>query len=91
VIRSFRHRGLARFFNQDDPSGIAADLVDRVRRRLRALHAATRPRDMNVPGFDFHTLKGRPKRYSVHVNGPWCITFEWDEGDTVRIDLENYH
>src|SRR5450432_1277635 len=43
---------------------------------------------MNLPGFDFHALKGFvPTRYSVHVNGPWCITFEFDSGDALRVDL----
>lgn len=47
---------------------------------------------MNLPGFDFHALKGfEPVRYSVHVNGPWCITFEFHYGDAFRIDLEQYH
>jgi proteic killer suppression protein len=47
---------------------------------------------MNVPGFDFHVLRGKPTRYTVHVNGPWCITFEWDlSGGAVRVDLEQYH
>ena len=32
-------------------------------RCLTRLDAATRPQDMNVPGFDFHPLKGKPKRY----------------------------
>jgi plasmid maintenance system killer protein len=28
----------------------------------------------------------------MHVNGPWCITFEWDaQGDVTVNDLENYH
>jgi len=25
------------------------------------------------------------------VNGPWCIIFEWDDGETWRVDLEQYH
>ena len=91
MIRSFRHRGLARYFNDADLSGSAADFADRIRRRLLTLQAATRPQDMDLPGFAFHPLKGKPKRYSVHVNGPWCITFEWVDGDAVRVDLENYH
>jgi proteic killer suppression protein len=50
------------------------------------------PDEMNLPGFDFHPLKGfKPTRYSVHVNGPWCITFEFTEGDAVRVDFEQYH
>ena len=37
-----------------------------------------------------HSLKG-VKRYTIHVNGPWCITFEFEEGDAYRIDFEQYH
>jgi proteic killer suppression protein len=47
--------------------------------------------DLNIPGFDFHALRGIPKRYSIHVNGPWCITFQWIDGDALKIDLEQYH
>jgi proteic killer suppression protein len=51
-----------------------------------------RPEEMNVPGFDFHPLRGfKPMRYSVHVNGPWCITFEFEDGDACRVDFEQYH
>ena len=91
MIKSFRHAGLARYFNQGDPSKLAPELVDRIRRRLQALHLASRPEDLNMPGFDFHALKGKPKRYSIHVNGPWCITFEWKDGDAFQVHLENYH
>ena len=52
----------------------------------------TAPEQMNLPGFDFQALKGFvPTRYTVHVNGPWCITFEFDSGDALRIDFEQYH
>jgi hypothetical protein len=47
---------------------------------------------MNVPGFDFHSLQGfNPKRYSVHLNGPWCITFEFEDGEACRVEFEQYH
>lgn len=60
--------------------------------RLDALDAATRPEDMNVPGFDFHGLRGfDPARYTVHVNGPWCITFAFLDGHAVAVDFEDYH
>jgi toxin HigB-1 len=60
--------------------------------RLEALDDASTAADMNVPGFDFHALKGhKPTRYTVHVNGPWCITFEFLDGDAFRVDLEQYH
>jgi toxin HigB-1 len=47
---------------------------------------------MNLPDFDFHALKGFvPIRYTVHVNGPWSITFEFNSGNAVRVDFEQYH
>ena len=47
---------------------------------------------MNLPGYDFHVLKGfKPKRYTLHVNGPICITFEFEDGEALHVDLEDYH
>ena len=58
---------------------------------LEVLDQAEVLTDLNVPGFNFHGLHGVPKRYSIHVNGPWCITFEWKQGEALRVDLEQYH
>ena len=58
---------------------------------LEVLDLARSPHAMNLPGWDFHALKGKPKRYSVHVNGNWCITWEWQEPDAVAVDYEDYH
>ena len=50
-----------------------------------------RGEDLNLPGFNFHKLRGKPKRYTIHVNGPWCITFEFENGEARHVDLEQYH
>ncbi len=91
MIRSFRHKGLRSFFRDNDPRKIRPDLVERSRARLSALHAAETLEAINLPGFNFHLLRGKPKRYSVHVNGPWCITFEWADSGAFNVDLEQYH
>lgn len=91
MIRSFRHKGPAGLFGSGASAKVDATLRERVVRRLDALSAANLPADMNLPGFDFHALRGKPKRYSVHVNGPWCITFEFEDGDAWRVDLEQCH
>ena len=70
---------------------VRPDLQARALRRLDVLDHAERLSDLDVPGFDFHPLQGKPRRYSLHVNGPWCITFEWEDGDALRVDLEQYH
>ncbi|MFT3989469.1 type II toxin-antitoxin system RelE/ParE family toxin [Aestuariivirga sp.] len=91
MIRTFRSKPLADLWSSGK-SRIDKRFHDRILERLDALDAASKPEDMNVPGFDFHALKGhRPVRYTVHVNGPWCITFEFDTGDACRVDFEQYH
>jgi len=91
VIRSFRHKGLERLFEAGSSRKVRPDLQARALRRLDALDAAESLEQLNVPGFNFHPLRGNPRRYSLHVNGPWCITFEWAAGDALRVDLEQYH
>lgn len=91
MILSFKHAGLSELLATGKSKKISADLHKRAKRRLDALNAASAPTDMNVPGFNFHALKGLPQRYSVHVNGPWCITFEWLGADATQVDLEQYH
>lgn len=92
MLRTFRHKGLAELWETGRTGKVDAKLQSRILRRLDALDAAGRPEDVNLPGFDFHSLKGfDPTRYTMHVNGPWCITFAFEAGDAVAIDLENYH
>lgn len=91
MIRSFRHKSLAQLFQTGRSGKVNPALRKRCLERLDALDAAEQPEDMNIPGFDFHGLQGKPKRYTVHVNGPWCITFEFEAGDAWRVDLEQYH
>ena len=91
MIRSFKHKGLAELFERGRSHRVRQDLQGRCLRRLEALDHAELLTDLHVPGFNFHSLQGVPTRYSIHVNGPWCITFEWEEGEALRVDLEQYH
>lgn len=92
MIRTFRNRALAELWSKGRTSKIDARLHKRILVRLDRLNVASRPEEMNLPGFDFHALKGDvPTRYTVHVNGPWCITFEFAAGDALRVDFEQYH
>jgi len=92
TIRTFRHKALAKLFVKGKSSKIDAKLQKRILIRLDRLDVAEKPEDMNLPGFNFHSLSGfLPRRYTVHVNGPWCITFEFEHGDVVHVDFEQYH
>lgn len=92
MIRSFRHKGLERYFTKSERKGIDAKHAERIRRILDLLDAAVRPEDLNLPGYRFHGLKGDRKGvYSVWVSGNWRITFEFETGDAVNVNLEDYH
>jgi len=91
MIASFWHKGLEELFH----TGRSAKVDPRLRQRcidiLDALDAANTLKDLNVPGFQLHELHTDPVRYSIHVNGPWTITFEWEAPRARRVDLEQYH
>jgi proteic killer suppression protein len=90
VIKSFKHKGLAELWNDGSTRRIATEMQKRVMRRLVTLHRAAKLSDMNEPGFKLHLLK-QAGRYSISVNGPWRITFEWLGTDAHAVDLEQYH
>jgi proteic killer suppression protein len=92
MIRTFQHRGLERFFETGDRRGILAKSEARIERLLDRLDAATKPEDMNIPGYKFHRLSGdRKDTYAVTVTGNWRITFRFDGEDAIDVNLEDYH
>jgi proteic killer suppression protein len=61
MIRSIRHRGLKRLHEDDDPRGVLAEHVAKLRDILARLDAARSVADMDMPGFRLHPLKGEFK------------------------------
>ena len=92
MIRSFKHKGLERFFRQSDYRGIPAKSAARIDRMLDALDVAIKPEEMNIPGYRFHRLKGdRADIYAMAVTANLRITFAFEGEDAIRVDLEDYH
>ena len=91
MIRSFGTR-LSNGSSRPGRCRLSVQNSKRIANILRALDDASRPEDMNLPGFRFHALVGRDKgRYAVNASGNWRITFGWTEGDAIDVDLEDYH
>ena len=92
MIRSFKHRGLKRLFEQGDRSGIRPDLVEKAERILTTLDAATTPQGLDVPGYRLHPLKGDLKGFwSVTVKANWRIIFRFESEDAQDVELTDYH
>jgi toxin HigB-1 len=92
MIKTFRHKGLKRLFEDDDSSKLPPDMVVRIRVILSTLQAAQEIEGMNVPTFRLHQLKGEWKGFfSVTVRANWRIIFRFEDGDAFDVDFVDYH
>lgn len=92
MIRTFNYKGLEQLFQTGKTGRIAADLQRKLVRQLDFLNRAESPRDLELPGYHLHELKGERKAtWSASVSGHWRLTFAFRDGDAYDVDLEDYH
>lgn len=92
MIKSFRHKGVERFFKTGTKAGIQARHANRLRIMLTRLDVATRPEDMDAPGWGLHALKqDLAGHWSVWVSANWRMTFAFEGTDAVLVDYQDYH
>ncbi len=91
MVGSFRHKGLEEIYVTGRARRIGAEHIRRCVRILQLLEVAGQPADMNIAGFRFHGLQGKPKRWSVRVTANYRITFGWSGENALDVDLEDYH
>jgi proteic killer suppression protein len=90
-VRRIKSKAL-KLFAKGDASKVSPAWRSRIRQILSALNVAAHPAELNVPGFDFHELKGgRKGTFAVRVTGNWRVTFQWDDDGPFAVDLEDYH
>lgn len=92
MIRSFKHKGLEKFFLKGIKSGIQSKHTERLNLILGRLHASTAPEDIDLPGLKLHKVSGKRKNiWSVWVSGNWRVTFRFNGKDAEVVDYEDYH
>lgn len=92
MIKSFKHKGLEKFYLTGKTKGIQADHAKKLRMQLAALDTAKVIDDLGIPGYRLHQLKGSRKGiWSITVNGNWRLTFEFSEGNVYILNYEDYH
>ena len=92
MIKSFRHKGLRKYFESGSLAGIQPAHANRLKMQLAALDTAQSIEDMDIAGFRLHPLKGNESgRWSIWVNGNWRVTFEFADGNAFILDYEDYH
>lgn len=91
MVGTFRHKGLEELYRTGTTRRIGSDQVRKCIRILQLLEVAERPEEMNIAGFHFHGLQGKPKRWSVRVTKNYRVTFGCLGDSAVDIDYEDYH
>ena len=91
MVGSLRHKGLEELHRAGTTRRIGADQIRKRVRILQLLEAASRPEDLNIAGFHFHPLRGKPQRWSVRVTGNYRVTFGWSGETALDVDYEDYH
>jgi len=92
MIKSFKHKGLKKFYESGSKKGIQAQHSSKLRMQLAALDSALAIEDIDIPGYRLHELKGSRKGiWSISVSGNWRITFEFTDGNVYIVNYEDYH
>ncbi|NET56959.1 MAG: type II toxin-antitoxin system mRNA interferase toxin, RelE/StbE family [Symploca sp. SIO2E6] len=92
MIESIKHRGLKRFHERGNLSGLDVRMLPRIEEILAVLEAAETLEEANIPGFRLHSLSGNWRGFwSVRVTGNWRIIFRFEDGKAMDIDLVDYH
>ena len=92
MIKSFKHKGLKRFYETGSTASIQSSHKNRLRLQLTALNTAFSIEDMDIPGYKLHPLKGsRKDLWSISVSGNWRITFKYEDGNAYIVNYEDYH
>ena len=87
-----KHKGLCLLYEKGNKSKISGDLVQRIEDRLAYLENASKPEDMNLPGYHLHKLTGdRSGQWSIRVSSNWRIVFRFEDSEAVDVDLVDYH
>ena len=92
MIKSFRHKGLQRYFETGSKAGIQASHASKLRLQLAALDQAMKPEDLSAPSWGLHPLKGDKKgHWALTVSGNWRMTFFFEKTDVILVDYLDYH
>lgn len=92
MIKSFKHKGLERFYKSGSTSGIQTSHAKKLRMQLAALDTAQTIDDIDIPGYRLHPLKGiRSGFWSITVSANWRLTFRYTGGNIFILHYEDYH
>ena len=92
MIESFKHKGLKKFYDKGDRSGLGTDIAKKAELYLSILDTASTLDELDIAGFGFHQLTGNLRGfYSVVMSRNHRMIFRFEEGSAFDVDLVDYH
>ncbi|MDX1417506.1 MAG: type II toxin-antitoxin system RelE/ParE family toxin [Candidatus Promineifilaceae bacterium] len=93
MIKSFKSRETEKVFNRDFSRKLPQNIQKNAYRKLAFLHSAKEVKDLLIPPSNrMEKLSGdRSGQYSIRINDPWRIYFQWQDGDAYEVEIVDYH
>lgn len=92
MIKSFKHKGLEKFYLTGSAKGIQAIHAKKLRLILGALDVAKKIETLNIPAFKLHSLKGDLNGFwAITIQANWRITFKFEDENVYIVDYQDYH
>ena len=93
MIRNFKDKETQKIFERQRSRKLPSDIQQVALRKLRMLNRAETLQDLRVPPANrLERLVGnRDGQYSIRINDQWRICFEWQDGDSLNVEIVDYN
>lgn len=96
MIRNFGNKTAVEIWEKDSSKSLPKELWIRAKALLTIMHGTTEIDDLRIkgqpPNIRLHKLKGdRKDEWSVTIKLPWCVTFQFKNGEFLDVKIEDYH
>jgi len=93
MIISFGDKETKKIWEGERVKGLATDIQETARRKLRMLNNSQDLTDLLIPPSNrLEKLKGNLKEfYSIRINNQWRIIFKWNNGNAEKVEIIDYH
>ena len=93
MIRNFKDKETQKIFERQRSRKLPSEIQQVALRKLRMLNRAETLQDLRVPPANrLERLAGNRKhQYSIRINDQWRICFEWQDGDSLNVEIVDYH
>ena len=93
MIKSFKDKETQKVYSREGSNKLPQDIQQVALRKLRMINNAKNLNDLRVPPANrMEKLKGdRAGQYSIRINDQWRICFIWKGGDSLEVEIADYH